>query len=67
MQLPKRQARARRRAKSMRIRRGFRNRARRAGGDALTPSKFGWASPWSPPFGMTVADWQSAKKKSRRP
>jgi hypothetical protein len=67
MQLAKRQARARRRAKSMRIRRGFRNRARRAGGDALTPSKFGWSSNWRAPFGLTHCDWQSVKKKARRP
>jgi hypothetical protein len=67
MQLAKRQARARSRAKSMNIRRGFKGRADPfSGGTALTPSKFGWMSPWSPPYGMTVADWQSAKKKARR-
>jgi hypothetical protein len=65
MQLAKRQARARRRAKSMNIRRGFSGRAR-AGGDALTPSKWGWYSSWRAPYGMSIRDWQSAKKTARR-
>jgi hypothetical protein len=50
----------------MRIRRGFKGRAQTGMlGDALTPSKFGWYSKWRAPFGLTIRDWQSAKKTAR--
>lgn len=57
MKLAKRQARARRRAKSMRLVKK---------GVPHTCSKFSLHGVWKAPYGLTVRDWQSAKKKARR-
>jgi hypothetical protein len=67
MNLFKRQARAKRRAKSMRLRRWSRGTATKAReGEMLTPSKFGWSSHWQSKMGLTPGEWMSVKKKARR-
>lgn len=67
MQLKKRQARARARAKSLRIRRGFKGRASTEG-DALTPSKWGYDPFWRHRRhdGLTPGEVQSIRKLARR-
>jgi hypothetical protein len=60
--LAKRQARAKRRAKTMRL--------RRAVNIPCTPSKWGWQSPWEGPVigsrRATPGEMQSARKLARR-
>lgn len=56
MQIQKRQARAKRRAKTMRLRRT---------GVPCTASKWGWQGTWNG-HGLTPGEVQSARKQARR-